>query len=347
MAKAQAPLRRLSDLTLAMDWDGTMIQGSSLDLIARINASSTAPPFRYFTEAWENDMKQWDEVYASPRNNLDWELKYVASLAVVEKDSVGRMEAAGLWRGVSGPLIKADSQLRGTDSPSNDVERHASQAVRMGQLKLRPGVIELCQSALRNQQRVFVFSTSWSASWIAACLREFGLPAHSYFSPQASIPQSETMILVLANEIDPQGSGHLSRLKAVEPRNLLREEPVLTFEPKPAEKGIWTSKEKFLLMYPLLLALDSRTRAKRLVYIGDSLNDFHGLLWADIKIHVVDKERTAEQQTLLDTLGRIGFSTSASRVRRSPRFSGTDCVYVEDFTDIVRYLKDFMVSCTG
>jgi hypothetical protein len=347
MAKAQAPLRRVSDLTLAMDWDGTMIQGSSLELIASINTSSTAPPFQYFAEAWENDMKRWDEVYASPRNNVNGELKYVASLAVVEKDSVGRMEAAGLWRGVSGPLIKADGQLRGTESPSNDVERHAIQAVRMGQLKLRPGVVELCQSALRNQQRIFVFSTSWSASWIAACLREFGLPAHSYFSPHASIPQSEPMILVLANEIDPQGSGHLSRLKAVEPRNMRHEEPMLTFQPKPAEKGIWTSKEKFIVMFPLLLDLDSPNRAKRLVYIGDSLNDFHGLLWADIKIHVVDKERTAEQQTLLDTLGRIRFSTSPSSGRRSPRFSGTDCVFVEDFADIARYLKDFMVSRTG
>lgn len=259
----------------------------------------------------------------------------------VEEASVHRMEDLGLWKGVSGPQIKFEGMLRGHEDSLNDIERHATEAVRSSQLVLREGVFDLCHFALQNQTKVWVLSASWSGSWIAACLRELGLSASSYFAPGISVHSSDPMILVFANEIDPQGSGCLSRVATYNSSETFHDGDLsLTFNPQ--ECGIWTGPEKARVLAALLRQL--HRDSEKVIYIGDSLNDCSCFHTAEVKIHIVDQPPTADQQALIDTLRLLNVRTrpiGIGDIRESRRW---DFWHTNDFVQIGRCLKDYIAT---
>ncbi|KAL8748042.1 MAG: hypothetical protein Q9184_007521, partial [Pyrenodesmia sp. 2 TL-2023] len=97
----------LPPIHLILDWDSTLTITSTLPLIALIgytlNPSPPIPPWDTISEAYMSDYRAHVSAYSPPatdRKTVKQELEWLESLRDVERQSMERAEAAGLFKGV-------------------------------------------------------------------------------------------------------------------------------------------------------------------------------------------------------------------------------------------------------
>ena len=178
-------------LLLFLDWDNTLTTTTTLPLLASIATHPTLHPgLTPLSTAYSHDLSAHDAAYVpapADRTTVAQELTYLNNLRAVERRSVERVEAAGIFRGVAA----ADVDVAAKD------------------LGMRPGCLRAGFADLvRNvQQRVggvvTVVSVAWSRRFIrgvllAACVRAEGVRVDE--------------VDVRANEIVDDGSGRLDRV---------------------------------------------------------------------------------------------------------------------------------------
>ncbi|KAI4192899.1 MAG: hypothetical protein LQ346_004098 [Caloplaca aetnensis] len=260
---------------LILDWDGTLTTTSTLPLIARIgyarNPSLPLPSWDTISEAYMTDYRVHASAYSpSPlhRKAVKQEIAWLESLRDVERKSMERAEAAGLFKGVD----------------REDVRRAAQRAVREGEVLLRKGWSGLVGRVLQEGGKVGVVSVGWSGDFIRGCLRT----ATEDLEGEEELPVED--IDVRTNEI-LGGEGKMSRY----------------FEEKDREGsgGIWIAGDKVRVMHELV-ATKPRGPDSVVVYVGDSATDFDCLLAADLGICVRNEgEMSGEQTELEKTFRRL------------------------------------------
>ncbi|KAL8901757.1 MAG: hypothetical protein Q9207_005043 [Kuettlingeria erythrocarpa] len=275
------PLRSLRPtmappIHLILDWDGTLTTTSTLPLIARIgyarNPSPLIPSWDTISEAYMTDYHAHASTYApsaTERKTVEQEVAWLESLRDVERKSMERAEAAGLFRGVD----------------SEDVRRAAQRAVREGEVLLRKGWSGLVGRVLREGGKVGVVSVGWSGDFIRGCLK----------TATEDLEDGEELrvedIDVGANEIWGREEGKMSRYFGEKGRG--------------GNGGIWTAGDKKRVLYELV-ATKPRGQDSVVVYVGDSATDFDCLLAADLGICVRNEgEMSGEQIQLEETSERL------------------------------------------
>lgn len=197
---------------LLLDWDSTLTTTSTLPHIASIATHpSLHPNLPPLSAAYSADLTHHDTTYcpAKPqRKTLEQELTYLSSLHGVEKRSVERVEACGIFRNVC----------------VGDVDGAAVGCWEGGSIALRSGWRRLVESVQR-QGEVAIVSVAWSRRFIATSLREADRAAGG---DKAAVGD----IAVVANEISADGSGMLDRY----------------FERRDGGGGVWSADDKAAVM---------------------------------------------------------------------------------------------------
>ncbi len=201
----------------------------------------------------------------------------------MERASVERVEAAGLFRGVG----------------ARDVEAAAARAVEGGGVGLRAGVEGLLGRVLRSGGgggggggggTVCVVSVAWSRRFIYGVLEGWAR-REGWGGGGGGWVVGD--VEVRANEIE---GGGLDRVFG-------------------AAGGIWTAGDKVRVMRDVVeaaatvaaaAAAGGVESASRTIYIGDSTTDLACLLEADVGICIRDEAMTEEQRELQGTLKRVG-----------------------------------------
>jgi thiamine phosphate phosphatase / amino-HMP aminohydrolase len=263
-------------LHLILDWDGTIVEENSLPLLEKLNPNG--PAYSQFLEDYIKDYQAHVADYPvakAERKTLEQEYAYLESLVDIERRSIERIEAAGFFRGVKWDDVKP-----------NIFDKVADEVVSSKQLTLRQGMEELIKVCTSNG-KVEVLSVNWSVHFIQSALRTL--------TKGSGICVDNTPIY--ANEIDPSGTGLLSRLDAdLKPiwfRNNLSAHR--------NARGIWTADSKAQVMEAL------RSKDHLAVYIGDSETDLKCLMEADIGIQVRDSQEQGINKLtgLTGTLNRL------------------------------------------
>ena len=202
-------------------------------------------------------------------------MAYLASLEDVERRSIGRLEDAGVWRGVT----------------RERVVEAAVEAVTGGKVRFRHGWEGMVSAVQKRGGAVGVVSVAWSCLFIFACLRE-GVRRGGGGGGGESVVVGD--VDVRANEIvfdaDGKGIGVLDRYFSSE------------------ETGIWTAGGKVRVMHELIEKSIRENGGVRpwTVYVGDSATDLGCLMEADVGVCVRDEVETGEQEGLREVLERVG-----------------------------------------
>jgi phosphoserine phosphatase len=147
---------------LILDFDETLTRKDTIELLAsaayrlRPPHLPPLPPWRHFVDAYMEDYNA--HVAARPksqRKSIKDEFDFLDSLLPVERASIRRIEAAGIFQGLRFDTIAAEAAKT---------------------VELRPGVMELCAAALRGGVKVQVLSVNWSQAWIRGALKQGEVP---------------------------------------------------------------------------------------------------------------------------------------------------------------------------
>jgi len=266
-------------LLLLLDWDGTLTTTTTLPLIASIATFPTIhPKLAALTKAYAEDFKAHDASYSPAKQDrvtIAQELHYLNSLLSVEKSSIERVEASGIFKDVG----------------TGDIETAAADVVESRSITLRNGwarLVEVVQSS-QGPGKVGIVSVAWSRRFISRVLALCGR-----MEGGADVHAGD--VEIRANEIEGDASGRLERCLG-------------------NGRGIWTAGDKVELMDGLVdafMVMDSGRvdggvdRQPKVIYIGDSTTDLACLLKAEVGICVRDKPLGEEQRGLKETLVRIG-----------------------------------------
>jgi hypothetical protein len=273
----------MTPIRLFIDFDGTLTthdtisQLSSIPYALSLPHKPTLPPFSDFTEAYLSDLQRHNDAYrpvASERTTLAQELEYLRSLRPVEQASIERIEAAGVFRGVS----------------SGDLATVASRMVNDGSIKLRKGWLDIADDMIEAYPypQIVVCSVNWSRRWVNTIIQhgvrlqgrsERGLLCHFGFVVNDLEETSEVC------------TGSMGRYFDQSDRS---------------EGGIWTSGDKARVMRDFLN--DGTVNPAVDVYIGDSVTDLECLMIADVGICMRGNEDQmgSAQKQLIKVLERIG-----------------------------------------
>ena len=312
----QFPLR----LHLLIDWDGTLAISSTLPTIAQIgyahNTSLSLPSWSQLSAAYLSDFNAHQSSYirrATERKTAAEELSWLKSLREVERKSVERVEAAGIFQNVT----------------SKEIEEVAIRALRDGKVVIRDGWLRLLREVRERGGKVSVVSVGWSGHFIQTCLQK-GLTGGEKNEEKDVL--SYKNIEVHANEIVGGAKAMLSRY----------------FEEydHDGEGGIWTAHDKGAVMQKLIASM-TRGQGKNMneerlvVYVGDSTTDLECLLKANIGVCLRNPYKmNSEQKELMETLERIGINcrqisemTDNDRAMGVGRYQGL--WWAEDFNEII------------
>lgn len=287
-------------LLLFLDWDGTLTPTSTLPLIASIATSPAPhPTLAALSAAYAHDLTTHDGTYTPPkrdRTTVPQELAYLDSLRPVERASIERVEAAGLFRGVG----------------TREVDGVAKAVVADGGVRLREGVAELVRKVggRGGGGGVAIVSVAWSRRFIRGVL---GGSMRSYddddgggggwgsTTDSGKVLVEGVVVDVRANEIAGDGSGMLDRVFGGCSCS------------SGGGGGIWTAGDKVRVMNDIVLEAENgngngnEAMVPKTIYIGDSPTDLACLLQAHVGICIRDAvSLSAEQRDLQETLQRIG-----------------------------------------
>lgn len=127
-----------------LDWDETITEADTMSILSR----ATNDPKRWpeFVDAYMNDLERHEETYGQ-RKTLDDQFSFLGSLGPVEKASVQRIEAAGVFQGVT----------------HTDLEKAAEH------VRIRDGFEAFCRR-LDNDVCKEILSVNWSTEFIRLAL---------------------------------------------------------------------------------------------------------------------------------------------------------------------------------
>ena len=269
-----------SPIHLILDWDGTLTSSSTLPLIAQIgydlNASSTQPrslpSWDSISDAYMADSRAHNAAYtpcAVDRDTVESELAWLESLKDIERESMERVEAAGIFIGVG----------------KEDVRRAAKRAMEEGKVTLRDGWDRLVQAAFQEGGQVAVVSVGWSGEFIRECLQAAMKNLNAIQKEQARENIDLDGIDVRANEVLGGKAGRMNRY----------------FEEggRKAKGGIWTARNKRKVVDDVVSA-ERDNVSRRLVCVGDSVTDLECLLSADVGVCIRDPDGMISEQKQLD-----------------------------------------------
>lgn len=292
-------------LLLLLDWDSTLTTTSTLPLIASLSTlphHHLHPALPSLTHSYLRDLQTHDEKYVpqrTERTSVELELRYLDSLRGVERASIERVEASGIFKGV----MMGDG---------GEIEKVIRDVVERGDVQLRKGWRELCgrvQSRNGGKGKVGIVSVAWSRAFIRDVMRAHYCNDDGHRAEEGTRSSRKkatlnlTALDIRANEILPDGSGRLDRVFG-------------------DEGGIWTASDKKRIMDDIILTSPpppsptspSPPPRTKTIYIGDSPTDLSCLLAADIGIcirgddddDVPKHAQPSEQKSLSETLARIG-----------------------------------------
>jgi hypothetical protein len=193
MLPASKPYMPRSTIRLILDWDGTLTKKDTLHLVSAIgyerNRAANLTSWDSIVQAYISDYTQHAARYTpdiNQRKTADEQSQWLASLKDVERKSIERVKAAGIFKGVT----------------KQDVVSASRSAVQEGRLQLRPGwrkLLTTCDGPGKQEPTtsplVSILSVNWSATFIRASL-ESAFSGSS--APDATIMYS---IPVYANEL--------------------------------------------------------------------------------------------------------------------------------------------------
>jgi len=144
-------MSRISHLIL--DFDDTLTTTDTIGLLAKAayTLRPQSPPWSHFVDAYLADYNH--HALSHPKTSrltLADEAAYLASLVPVERASILRIEAAGVFKGLH----------------ITDIAKAAASTV-----PLRPGFWDLCRPILDSGGAVDILSVNWSRAWIRSSLR--------------------------------------------------------------------------------------------------------------------------------------------------------------------------------
>lgn len=193
MVEKKRPIR------LVLDWDGTLTKKDTLHLVAAIgyerNRDAHLTPWDDIVQAYISDYTHHKERYTPTADQrktgvgaVRRETEWLDSLKPVETRSIERVQAAGIFKGVT----------------TQDVELAAKSAIEEEKLQLRPGWRKLLmhQKDSASAPLVSILSVNWSATFIRACIEA------ALSGPSASDATIMNSIPVYANEL-PLAEGRL------------------------------------------------------------------------------------------------------------------------------------------
>jgi 2-hydroxy-3-keto-5-methylthiopentenyl-1-phosphate phosphatase len=184
-----------------LDWDGTISLTDTLATVAAIcyakNSHKAMPPWSHFSKAYMSDSAAHTASYKprkEDRRTLQEEFSWLESLTAIERASVQRVEAAGIFASVT----------------TEDIQAGAKDSLTRQETQLRPGLKELLQRLHETGGYVSIISVNWSSEFIKAFLRKT-MAVEGWKSPS---------IAVYANEIISDGNGRLNRHFADDDRGI-------------------------------------------------------------------------------------------------------------------------------
>lgn len=267
-----------------LDWDGTITKKNTVPLLADIApATPSCPDYQWFLSEYMKDYEKHAASYRpskAERALLKEEYAWLNSLETVERASIERVEAKGLFEG-----------LIWTDDDQAVFEKHARDVVDRSKIVLRNGVGDLIDTATMKGACGIV-SVNWSFHWMYQVLSMTYGERHNL-----------NKLTISANEIAGDGSGRLSRLKRLENGNYMAR----WIENDGVQShGIWTAGHKAMIMHGKMRQKDKSEWLS--VYVGDSNTDLQCLMEADIGICIRDDELASEQESLAATLKRLNIA---------------------------------------
>ncbi|KAL1595939.1 hypothetical protein SLS60_009629 [Paraconiothyrium brasiliense] len=160
--------RPRNHIRVVLDWDGTLTKRDTLHLVSAIgyehNRGGNLTPWDDIVQAYLSDYSQHKASYTpseKERKTVAEESEWLASLKNVERSSIERVKAAGIFKGVT----------------KNDIVSASRSAVHDGKLQLRPGWRKLLSLSESLQQQTLVatslsiISVNWSATFVRSCLQ--------------------------------------------------------------------------------------------------------------------------------------------------------------------------------
>lgn len=154
-------------MALVLDFDGTITVKDTINELAQSAIRIHNERGRDFSGAWAEivelyvkscaEFKAEYPVAEGSRVDLEAERKYLADLRVVEVASARRIEASGLFDGISPQCLLAAGKA----------------AIREGRVALQEGLPELLSAAEARGWPVYVLSVNWSKSFIRGVLHQF------------------------------------------------------------------------------------------------------------------------------------------------------------------------------
>lgn len=188
-------------IRLFLDWDGTIALTDTLSIIVSIgyakNAHRELPLWSHFADSYVADYTAHAASYRlqkSDRRSIDQELAWLESLVDVERASIERVEAAGIF----------------TDVTTVDVQAAAVQAAEKDEMRLRPGLVELLEALTQTKGSASIISVNWSGTFITESLKAAGAMEGQCWSFDG----------IWANEIEFGTSGKLTRVFAKDSRGI-------------------------------------------------------------------------------------------------------------------------------
>ena len=273
---------------LFVDWDGTLTKKSTLEGVATLCPECGRSKLKTLTKAYLKDLNHHMAIYtpkSEDRTTLEEEMAWLSSLVEVEKKSIERIEAVGLFHNIQWP---ADYR--------RSVDESVNLAIEEGLVQLRPGARELIEACLEHSSgvsRVDVLSVNWSRDWIRKILDKHRV---------------NQIVGIASNDVDSKGSGRLSRTKEVRDGSYMTK--FENGDEHIGNAGLWTAKHKLDIMKAMIRTRWNEQNNYTTCYIGDSATDLVCLMEADLGICIRDDPLTSEEKELKETLDRLNIKCS-------------------------------------
>lgn len=300
---------------LILDFGGTIVKNNTIPLFDYLRSDQESTTYSTFAEPYMNDHEQHIQNYRPVKANrtfLYQEYEYLDSLTFVERASIKRIDASNWLKG-----------LRWSNSNLSVFQQAAYQIDAVVAIQWRFGFLELVQAVWQNNGIVDILSVNWSGNFIRSLLRH-------EFLDKIDVDR----LRIYANEINPSGTGRISRIESIngDQLKIFWPEPGSTAYDK--SKGLWTQGDKVEVMRSI--ARGSETGRMMTVYVGDSKTDLGCIMEADLGICMRhDNDPSEEAIDLIEVLDRL--HTKQTSIDRFSK--GDTCS--ENSVGVVWFANDF------
>lgn len=286
---------------LFLDYDETLTSHDTLSLIPSPSpSSSSSEDFSTYTQAYLSDMRAHENSWQGERNTIRGQLRFLGSLAEVERKSVARVEKGGLFvdwrpqeaekrgreevrlrRGVlssslqTGEGVGAEAGESGGGSLEDFLRRTTTSA--------STSTLNSASNSAPRRVHAGILSVSWSTAFLRASLHP--LPLQFIHANDPVLDPSTGLGTGKLNKGAAQGEKEGGIRTGLDKLRLMRQEMgKVEAQQRGRERG----------------GREERERKRYSVYAGDSNTDLPCLLEASLGLIL------GEASSLLSTLERIG-----------------------------------------